>query len=201
LRREFPRDVCDDLPHRLDAPAREFGRRQHAGPGVEDLHRIRAGAQLLDEIARRDRDQNVDHAGERLAFAISHQPGRGLIGRAAPRHHVGRDRPRRAAEAEQRDIRRQCALHLPHGLVHRRKHAFICVRCKRIELRRIVERLEPRPFAGFEGHRAAECMWHDQNVGEQNRGIEAEAPDRLQCGFGRQLGREAKIEETARALA
>ena len=78
--------------------------RQHAGPGVEDLHRVGAGAQLLDQVARRHLDQDVDHAGERFAFAIRHQARGRLVGRAAPGHHVGRDRPRRAAEAEQRDV-------------------------------------------------------------------------------------------------
>ena len=37
-------------------------------------------------------------------LAIRKNARRRLIGRAAPGHHVGRDRPRRAAEAEQRDV-------------------------------------------------------------------------------------------------
>ena len=36
--------VLDHAPHRRDAPALELGGRQHAGPGVEDLHRVGAGA-------------------------------------------------------------------------------------------------------------------------------------------------------------
>ena len=119
-------------------------------------------------------------------LAIGHQPGRGLIRRAAPRHHVGRDRPRRAAEAEQGDIRRQRALDAAHGLVDRRKHRVIGVGRKRVQLRRIVQRLETRPFASLEGDRAAERVRHDQNVGEQDRGIEAEAADRLERDFRRQ---------------
>ena len=176
-------------------------RRQHAGPGVEDLHRIRPGAQLLDQIARRHRDQNLDHAGEGLRLAIGHQPGRGLIGRAAPRHHVGRNRPRRAAEAEQGDILRQRVLDPADGLVDRRKHRVIGVGRKRVQLRRIVQRLQPRPFASLERHRAAERVRHDQNIGEQDRGIEAEAADRLQRDFRCKLGREAQIEKAPRALA
>ena len=101
--------VLDDPPHRRDAPAREFARRQHAGPGVENLHRVGAGLELRHQIARRGLDQDVDHAGERFRLAVGHQPRRRLVGRALPGHHVGRDRPRRAAEAEQRDMRGSAA--------------------------------------------------------------------------------------------
>ncbi len=193
--------IRDDLPHRLDAPARELARRQHARPSVEDLHRVRAGTQLLDEIARRHRDQNIDHAGERLRLAIGHQPRRRLIGRAAPRHHVGRDRPRRAAEAEQRDVCRECRFHLPHGLVDRREDVIVRRGCKRVELHRIVEWFEPWPFACLEGHGAAERVRHHQNVGEQDCGIEAEAADRLQRRLGGEFGREAEVEEAPGAFA
>ena len=96
--------VLDDPPHRRDAPAGKFRRRQHPGPGVEDLHRVGAGLQLRHQIARRGLHQDVDHAGERLRFAVRHQPRRRLVRRPLPGHHVGRDRPRRAAEAEQRDF-------------------------------------------------------------------------------------------------
>jgi hypothetical protein len=66
---------------------------------------------------------------------------------------------------------------------------------KRVQLRRIVQWFQTRPFANLEGDRAAERVRHDQNVGEQDRGIEAEAPDRLERDFRRKLGREAQIEE------
>ena len=193
--------VGDDLLCWRNAPAREFGWRQHARPGVENLHRIGAGAQLLDEVARRDPNQDVDHAGEPFGFAIGHQPGRGLIRCAAPRHHVGRNGPRRAAEAEQGDIRRQLALDAADGLVDRRKHGVIGLCRKRVELRRIVQRLQSRPFTHLEGDRAAECVRHDQNVGEQDRRIEAEAPDRLERDFRRQFRREAQIEEASGTFA
>ena len=38
------RSLGDDARDRRDAPALEFGRRQHARPGIEDLHRLGAGA-------------------------------------------------------------------------------------------------------------------------------------------------------------
>ena len=113
-------------------------------------------------------------------------------------HHVGRDRPGRAAEAEQRDIVGERALHLAHRLVDRREHASILGRGQRIQLHGIIQRLEPRAFAGLEPHAAAERMRHHQDVGEQDRGVEAEAADRLQRDFGGELRREAEVEECSR---
>ena len=175
--------------------------RQHAGPGVEDLHRVGAGFELLDEIARRHLDQNIDHARECFRLAIrKHARGR-LVRRAASRHHVGRDRPRRAAETEQRDLRRQRRLHAPHRLIHRCEYGLVRLARQRAKLGGIVERREPRAFARLERHLAAERVRHDQNVGKENRGVEAKAPDRLQGHFGRPFGREAQVEEASRFRA
>jgi hypothetical protein len=38
-------------------------------------------------------------------------------------------------------------------------------------------------------------MRNDQDIGKQDRGVEAEPADRLQRHFGRQLGRKAEIEK------
>src|SRR5262245_19750525 len=40
-------------------------------------------------------------------------------------------------------------------------------------------------------------MRNDQDVGEQDRAIEPETADRLQCHYGRQLRRETQIQERA----
>ena len=82
----------------------EFVRRQHACPGIEDLHRIDAGLELANEIVGRRLDQDIDQPRERLRMAIGEQPRRRLIRRAVARDHVGRNRPGRAAEAEKRHL-------------------------------------------------------------------------------------------------
>src|SRR6266852_5367394 len=41
---------CDDALGGADTPATEFVRRQNAGPGIENLHRISACLQLPDQI-------------------------------------------------------------------------------------------------------------------------------------------------------
>ena len=59
------------------------------------------------------------------------------------------------------------------------------------------KRVEPRAFAHLETHRTPERVGNHQNVGEDDRGIEAEAPDRLQRDLGGEIRVEAEIEETA----
>ena len=51
------------------------------------------------------------------------------------------------------------------------------------------------PRLSSKRHMAAERIRHDQNIGKQNRGIEAEAVYRLQRHFRRQLRIETQIEE------
>ena len=57
--------------------------------------------------------------------------------------------------------------------------------------------LEPRPLALDELHLLPQRIGHHQDVGEQDRRIEAVAPDRLQRHLGRQLRRVAQVEEAA----
>ncbi len=61
-----------------------------------------------------------------------------------------------------------------------------------------VEGIEPRPFAGLEADAAAQRIRDYQNVREDDRGVETEAPDRLQRDLGGEFRREAEIEEAAR---
>ena len=65
--RHFLAHALDDAPGRLDRPAREFARRQHAGPGVENLQHVGAGLELPEQILDRILDQHVDDFRERLA--------------------------------------------------------------------------------------------------------------------------------------
>ena len=114
-------DLGRERRHRRDAPAIEFGRRQHAGPGIEDLHRFRARRQLTDQVFGRGVDEPVDQGREQVRMAIGEEPRRRLIRRPAPGDHVARHRPRRAAEADQRDIARQRGLEAVESFEHGRE--------------------------------------------------------------------------------
>ena len=106
---------------RRDAPAIEFGRRQHARPGIEDLHRFRARRQLTDQVFGRGVDEPVDQGREQVRMAVGEEARRRLIRRAAPGDHVARHRPRGAAEADQRHIVRQSDLEAVKSFEHGRE--------------------------------------------------------------------------------
>ena len=108
-----------DRRDRRDAPAVEFGRRQHARPGIEDLRRIGAGGELTAKIFGRSVDEPVDQAREQVRMAIGEEPRRRLVRRAAAGDHVARHRPWRAAEADQRCFLRQVSFEAVERFEHR----------------------------------------------------------------------------------
>ena len=65
------------------------------------------------------------------------------------------------------------------------------------DLVRCIQRIKPRAFADLEPNIATERVGDDQNIREDDRGIEVEAADRLQRHFGGEFGREAQIEKAA----
>ena len=58
--------TADDPPRRLDAPALRTPPAEHAGPGIENLHRIGAGLELPDQIVDRRLDQDDRSAARSL---------------------------------------------------------------------------------------------------------------------------------------
>jgi len=131
-------------------------------------------------------------------MAIGHHPRRRLIRRALSGHHIGRDRPWRSAETDQRNFRIEFAAHPAQRFIYRLEFAKVRLQRQRPNLLRRVQRIEPRAFAGLEPHRPAERIGNDQNIREDDRGIEVETPDRLQRDLGGVLRREAQIEKAAR---
>ncbi len=130
-------------------------------------------------------------------MGIRHHPRRRLIRRALPRHHVGRNRPWRSAEPDQRDLWVEFAAHAAQRLKHRLEFVEVGVRRQRFDLLRCIQRFQPRTFADLEPHLAAERVGNDKNVREDDRGVEVEAADRLQRDFGGEFRREAQIEKAA----
>src|SRR5690606_25377050 len=62
-------------------------------------------------------------------------------------------------------------------------------------IRRADGRIEARPFAWPEAELHAHGLGHDEDVGEDDGGVEAEAPDGLQRHLARELWRLAEAEE------
>ena len=194
---DHPRDRTEGEALERVAVARS---RQHAGMGLEDLHRVGAGAELAHEVLGLDGDQPVEQRIEKRRIGSRQRPGRGEIRRAAPADHVARDRPRRAAEAEQRGLVRQRPADPLHRLEDRRqmrKNRRVARLAQALELRPAFERVEARPLAFDEAHVLAQGVGHHEDVGEQDRGLEAEAADRLERHLGGEGRIVAEIEEGA----
>ncbi len=172
-------------------PAHEF----------EDLHRFRAGGQLTHKIFGRGADDPLDQCGEQLRLPIGEKPRRRLIGRALPGHHIARDRPGSAAKADQRDVAREQSLQTVERLEHGRELRPIGRVAESRQAGRVTDRGEPRAFAALEGDVLSERVGNDENVGEKDRRVEAEAADRLESGFDRKSGRVTEIEESRGASA
>ena len=83
---------------------------------------------------------------------IGEEPRRSLLGRAAPRDHIARDRPGRAAKAEKGRLRRQLRFDPIDRLEHGSKTFEIDLFEKPVEIRFRLDRREPWPLAGLEGY-------------------------------------------------
>src|SRR6201987_3520802 len=117
------------------------------------------------------------------------------------RHHVAGNRPGRATEPEQSGLRTKLALHSRDRVVNRRKNTLIELAAEPTDRRTIRDRIKLRALAGREAQGLAERMRYDQNVGKQNRGIEAEPSHRLQRHLGGEFRRHDQIEKSAGLLA
>ena len=124
------------------------------------------------------------------------------IATAATLDHVGRERPRAAGEADERDFAVEFFPNQPHR-VHDVPEVVFRVR-----------HAEPGDV-GFAAHRLAEAwafavleiklkphgVGDGEDVGEQNRGIERKTAQRLQRHLAGELGRRAQRHKVAGLLA
>jgi hypothetical protein len=133
-------------------------------------------------------------------MAIAEQAGRRLIGRPVTGDHVCGDRPGRTAEADQRGLLRQFRAQPAHRLVDRQK-----IHVKRLRAVAAVEpvhlvrgdRRHERTAAFLEAQVATKRMRNHQYVRKQDRGVEAEAADRLQGHLDGEVGIVAEVEKAA----
>ena len=69
------------------------------------------------------------------------------------------------------------------------------VHAEPVEVARLAHGREPRPLALDEGDLGTQRVGHHEDVREQDRGIEAEAADRLQGDLDREVRRVAELEK------
>ena len=184
-------------PGRRHHPRLELPRRQRSRPCIENLQHVGTGLHLARQVLDRRLDQQIDQPPKTSRIAIGPQPRLALVGRALPLHHVARHRPRRAAKADERRLPRQILPQPRDRFADERELGPSRVPAQAPQIRRAAHGVETRPLTLDEGHLLAQRIGHHEDVGEQDRRVEAEAPDRLQCHLGRQRRRVAQIEEAA----
>ncbi len=186
-----------DSDRRRHHPARELIVGQDTGPAVEDLQCSGAGLHLPIEIIDRDLDQNIDQRREALRITVCPAPRVRMIRRAAALDHVGRDRPRRPAKSDERRLGRQILPQARDGLENDSELSPHRANVEPLELIRRTNGLELRALALEKFEPLTERIRHDENVREQDRRVEAVAPDRLQRDFRGQRRIVAKVEKTS----
>ena len=94
-------------------------RGQRADPGVEELDGARAGQDLLAEELARDRGQLLQQRVPHVGSAVHQRLGVGVVAARTALDEVGRERERRAGEADERR-RAELVGQRGHGREHRR---------------------------------------------------------------------------------
>ena len=181
-----------------DAPSGKFFRRKHARPGIENLHGIDPGLELPDQISSGRIHQLIHQTGKSFRIAIGEHPCRLLVWSAVSSNHVACYRPRRTAEAQQRNVRRKAGFDPPDRFVNRSKHAVIELQSEPHQSLAVGDRIELRPLTRCKSDRLPERMRNHQNIGKQDRSVEAKPTHRLQRHLGRQIRRKTQREKISR---
>src|SRR5262249_7154518 len=192
--------LCNDALGGTDAPSIEFLRRQNAGPGIENLHRIRTCLQLADQITGGCIDQLVDKLSESVRISIGKAPCRLLLRCTAASNYIACNRPRCATEAKQRNIPRKIRFYPFDRLVNRPKYALVNVRFEPSQSSAINDCIELRTLAQSKLHGLPKRVWNDQNIREQDCGIETKSTHRLKCHFSRKFRTKTELEKISRLL-
>ena len=115
--------------------------------------------------------------------------------RGAPFDHVRRERPRRAAEADERHLAGELLLDQPHGVEH---VAQLLLRIGHVQAFRILgpaQRLRELRTVVVQDEVHPHRLGDHQDVAEEDGSVDAEDVDRLQRHLGCEVGRLAKGEE------
>ena len=191
------------LPQRADqrARVRQHERpvvvgREHADPRVEDLHRLGAGGDLTVEIARGRVDEDAHEAAPALGLLVHESLGVEIVARGAALDDIRRHRERRARKADQRHLPAQRALHAAHGLEHER-HRGLDVDAVEPRDRGLAAEgaMDDRALSLRELEPDAERLDDQQDVGEEDRRVDAQPRDGLERDLGRRLGVASELEE------
>ena len=148
---------------------------------------------------RRDRFlQRLDQPCEALGIAIGPALDGHEIPAPAAANHVGRERPRRSREAQDRALRGCGCNDALHGVVDRREMPPLALLVEDRQRTALPNRLQARPLPLLEPEPDPERLGHHQDVREQDHAVEREATYGLERSLGRQCRVVAEVEEGPR---
>ena len=194
----FSQQTINDFMHVVQRELLIITPRQHAAPGIENHHRLRASFNLGVQVQRDAFGQLIQQQMQRLRIGIHHLFNHGKGFTAAAFHHVGRQRPRATGEANQWDFAFELTANGTHRIHDVAQLAF------RIRNRQLFDigfagnwRGKAWAFPGFEIEPQPHRIGDGQDIREQDRRIKRVATQRLQRHFTSQLGVFAQRHKVA----
>ena len=194
--------TIDDALHVAQGKLRVGLRRQGAAPGVEDLHRLGAVADLGVQVVGDRAGQLVEQGMGQLRAAVDHALEVAEVLAGAAFHHIGGERPGAAGETDQRHP----AVQLPADGAHRAHHIVqITLRVRHRQRRDVLfgahGLAEFRPLAGLEIQPQAHGVGDGEDVREQNRRVQRVTLQGLQGDLAGQFRVTAQVHEGTGFLA
>jgi len=115
---------------------------------------------------------------------------------APPFDGITREGERRAGEADERDRGGKRAPRLPHRVEDIAELGLDVERREPVDIGRVRDRpVDDRPFAGGEAQPQAQRLEGQEDIGEQDRGVDAQPGDRLERYGRRERGIVTEIED------
>ena len=160
---------------------------QATDPAIEELNGLGPGVDLGVEIQGHAAGDAAHHDVPRGRVAIHQALGGAVVAARAAFDRVGGQGKRRAAEADQRHVGRQPRARLPHGLDDKLQAVHVFQFPQTIDVgRRTDGVVQHGSFAAGEVQTQAHRLENQQQIGEQDRRIDAQPVDRLDHHLGTQ---------------
>jgi hypothetical protein len=171
-------------------------RRETADPAVEQLQRLRPRARLRRQVAA---DQVCELAQQQVpgGWCLVHERfGLGECATGSAFDRVAREREWRTCESDQRHVRRQRTPCESDRVHHKPELGFRFERGQPLDVRLIPNgAVDARAFTRFKPQAESQRLEWQEDIGEHNGGIHAEALDRLKRYLGGELGIATEVEE------
>ena len=160
------------------------------------MHRLRAGRGLGVEVTRHVAAEQRHQGVPRLWLCVHELLGARVLARRAALDHVGGQREGRPGETDQRQVRRQRGARGTHRLHHKGQRFGGIHLPQPFDVSRGLQGIvQHRPVAGAEFELHAHRFENQQDVGENDGRVDAQALDGVHRYLGGQVRRFAQFEE------